>query len=142
MKITLAVRANAIGGASPVNFTLVNVSNDAGMLLPIESQNGTVTLAGPTAASVSIGGRVLTSTGRGIRGVILSLTDLSGQTRTAISTTFGYYRFEDMQAGETYIISAKAKHYVFRQPTQVLNINEDTDDINFIGTTINFVGTN
>jgi len=88
--------------------------------------------AAPTAASVSIGGRVMTASGRGIRNVYITLTDSNGNTRMAVSSSFGYYRFADVAAGETYIISARGKRYTFIQPTQLLNINEDTDGINFI----------
>ncbi|MCY7347919.1 MAG: hypothetical protein LH614_17105, partial [Pyrinomonadaceae bacterium] len=91
--------------------------------------------AAPTAASVTVGGRVTTA-GRGIRNVYLTLTDMNGSSRLAVSTTFGYYRFNDVAAGETYIISASAKRYTFSQPSQVLNINEDTEDVNFIANPI------
>ncbi len=64
--------------------------------------------------------------------VLLSLTDSSGQVRTATTTAFGYYRFDDVQAGETYILSAIGKRYTFSQPTQVLNVNEDAAEVNFI----------
>ncbi|MGI8642450.1 MAG: hypothetical protein ACR2MG_21175 [Pyrinomonadaceae bacterium] len=50
----------------------------------------------------------------------------------ATTTSFGYYRFEEVAAGETYIISASAKRYLFRQPSQVLNLNADNNDVNFI----------
>jgi len=63
--------------------------------------------------------------------VRLSLTDSSGQVRTAMTTSLGYYRFDDVQAGETYILSATGKHYTFSQPLQVLNINEETNEVNF-----------
>jgi hypothetical protein len=86
----------------------------------------------PTAATVSISGRVMTASGRGIRNVRLTLTDSSGQIRTATTTSFGYYRFDAVQAGETYILSAVGKRYTFSQPLQVLNINEDTEAVNFI----------
>jgi hypothetical protein len=88
--------------------------------------------ASPTAATVSISGRVMTASGRGIMNVRLSLTDSNGQVRTARTTSFGYYRFDDVQAGETYILSAIGKRYTFSQPVQVLNINEETDAVNFI----------
>ena len=74
----------------------------------------------------------MTASGRGIRNVYLTLTDERGNTRMAVSSSFGYYHFEDVAAGETYIISASAKRYTFSQPSQVLNLNEDTDAINFI----------
>jgi hypothetical protein len=77
-------------------------------------------------------GRVLTLSGRGISGVRLTLTDSNGQIRTTSSTAFGYYIFEDVEAGSTYILSATGKRFVFSQPTQVLNINEETNEVNFV----------
>ncbi|MGI8848772.1 MAG: hypothetical protein ACR2HT_01230 [Pyrinomonadaceae bacterium] len=65
------------------------------------------------------------------------LTDSNGNSRLAVSTSFGYYRFADVPAGETYIISARGKRYTFSQPSQVLNITEDTEGINFVGNGFN-----
>ena len=87
---------------------------------------------GPTAGEIVIGGRVLTDTGRGIRGVRVTLTDSSGATRTTMTTTRGTYRFIDAAAGETYVITAKGARYTFGQPSQVLNASEDTDAVNFV----------
>ena len=64
--------------------------------------------------------------------VRLSLTDSSGEVRTATTTAFSYYRFDAVQAGETYILSAVGKRFTFSQPVQVLNINEETEAVNFI----------
>lgn len=86
----------------------------------------------PTAAQVTISGQAMSSTGRGIRNVFIRLTDANGAVRFATTTTFGYYRFANVNAGETYIITAKGKRFEFSQPTQVLNIGEDTYDINFV----------
>jgi hypothetical protein len=88
-------------------------------------------LLAPTAATVSISGRVTSITGRGIRNVRLTLTDSSGQIRTATTTSFGYYRFDDVQAGETYVLTATGKRYTFSQPVQVLNVTEDASEVNF-----------
>ncbi len=74
----------------------------------------------------------MTASGRGIVNVRLTLTDSSGEVRTATTTSFGYYRFDDVQAGETYILSAAGKRYTFSQPVLVLSINEDTEAVNFI----------
>lgn len=86
----------------------------------------------PTAAGVTVGGRVTTSDGRGIRNVRVTLTGMDGESRTALTGTFGYYRFADVPAGETYIFSVFAKRFTFAQNTQVRSIMEDTDDINFV----------
>jgi phage gp45-like len=64
--------------------------------------------------------------------VTISLTDTQGQVRTTRTNAFGYYRFGEMAAGETYIITAKGKRYTFSQSSQVINVNEDTLNINFI----------
>jgi CSLREA domain-containing protein len=85
-----------------------------------------------TAATVSISGHVTNSSGRGISGVNLSLTDSGGNVRTATTTSFGYYQFTDVQIGETYILAASGKHFTFNQPVQVLNVNEEINQVNFI----------
>jgi len=85
----------------------------------------------PTAASVTIGGRVVNSYGRGISRARVSLTDSNGETRVALTNPFGYYRFTDIAAGETYIISVSHKYYEFAQPTRVLFAGEDLYDADF-----------
>jgi len=86
----------------------------------------------PTAATVSVSGRVTTAQGRGIRNVVVTMTDSSGNTRTATTTSFGYYRFEEVAAGETYIFAARGKRFSFGQNSQVHSIMEDTNNINFV----------
>jgi len=86
----------------------------------------------PTVASVAVGGRVLTADGRGIRNVRIRLTDATGETRMTLSSSFGYFRFEDVAVGETYVFSVKSKVFVFSSPTQVHSISGDTNDINFV----------
>jgi hypothetical protein len=93
---------------------------------------GGCTASTPTAATVSVSGRVTTSNGRSISGVRLSLTNSQGNVRIATTDSSGYYRFDDVQAGETYILTATGKRYSFSQPVQVLNINEETNQVNFI----------
>jgi hypothetical protein len=84
-----------------------------------------------TAASVSVAGRVTTAGGRGIAKARVSLTDANGETRTALTNSFGYFRFAGVSAGETYVFSVSAKRYTFNSPAQARQILEDTDDINF-----------
>jgi CSLREA domain-containing protein len=83
----------------------------------------------PTAASVAIGGRVMTPTGRGIFGARVLLTSVGGNRSFAITNPFGYYRFTDVPAGETYIIEAKHKLYSFAP--QVISLTEDFGELNF-----------
>ena len=84
----------------------------------------------PTAANVSIYGRVRTASGRGIVRIRISLTNASGETRSAQTTNFGYFRFDNLPAGEIYILTARGKRFTFSNPTQVINLTEETE-INF-----------
>jgi len=92
---------------------------------------GTV-MAAPTAASVTVTGRVISASGRGIRNVLVSLVDVSGESRTVVTSTLGYFRFTDVPAGQTYTLSAFAKRYTFSRQSQALSIFEDTADVIFI----------
>ena len=56
--------------------------------------------SGATAANVSVGGRVLTANGNGIRNVRVTMTDANGITRSTLSSAFGYYRFAEVLAGD------------------------------------------
>ncbi len=120
---------NLAYGPTPANGSYPTfITNDSGNRCSAYR----VAIIAPTAATVSVSGRVTTPAGRGIIGVRLSLTDSSGEVRTATTTSFGYYRFDAVQAGGTYILSATSKHYTFSQPMQVLKINEETTEVNFI----------
>jgi|GEM_PF-3296064 len=90
-----------------------------------------VTNAQPTAASVSVGGRVSTSGGRGISKALVSITNQNGETQTVSTDSFGYYRFDEISVGETYIITVRHKRYQFTNNSQVLTVFEDTNDVNF-----------
>lgn len=86
----------------------------------------------PTAANASIGGRILTVDGAGIRNAIISLTNSSGgQSRIARSGSFGYYRFEDVPVGETYILTIRSKRFSFVPATRIITPLEELTDINF-----------
>ena len=88
---------------------------------------------GATAAAVGVGGRVTTAKGIGIQNVIVTMTDSEGNIRITHSTSLGYYRFDSVTAGETYVLSARGKRYNFTEQTQVRSINEETNDVDFIG---------
>lgn len=62
---------------------------------------------------------------------MMSLTDQNGGVRAALTGPFGYYRFDDVEAGQTAVLSVSAKRYVFANPTRVLNIQDELADIDF-----------
>jgi len=129
--VMFTVAANAPVGGTPVTLSNVNASSDAPQLFTPTATGGTVPILAPTAASVSAGGRVTTAGGRGIRNAVITITDTNGTSRTIRTGDFGYYRFEDVAAGETYIFSISAKRFRFNQNTQAVFIVEERNDIDF-----------
>ena len=99
-----------------------------------KTTNGLFTATGPTAATVSVSGRVTTAQGRGIKNVVITMTDSSGNQRRAQTTSFGYFRFEDVMVGQTFTFTATGKRFSFVQNTQVKSITQTTTNINFVAT--------
>lgn len=85
-----------------------------------------------TGANVSVSGRVMTAGNQGIRNAIVSLTDSAGNMRQVHSSSLGYYRFDDVTAGETYVLSIRSKRYTFENPSRIVMIFDDVTDGDFI----------
>lgn len=85
----------------------------------------------PTAANVAIGGRV--SSGKsGLRNVVVTLSGGSLPQPLSVRTnSFGYYRFENLPVGETYILSVSPKRYFFSEPTRVVTLDDEITDADF-----------
>ncbi len=84
----------------------------------------------PTAASVFISGRVLTSSGRGLAKASVYLTDQNGNIQVSRTNSYGYYRLENVQAGQTAILTVVSKQFQFAP--QVLNLDQDLTHLNFV----------
>jgi hypothetical protein len=89
-----------------------------------------INAAPPTAANVSISGKVLTAKGGGLGNAIVVLTDSHGVSRNVKTSTFGYYLFDNVGSGETYTISVNSKKYQFTP--QIVTANDSITDLNFI----------
>ena len=85
----------------------------------------------PTSANVSVSGRVLTANGQGIRNARVTLTNSTGAPRTAVTSSFGYYRFDEVEVGQTYVVSVRSKRFRFASDTQVLSVNDEISDLTF-----------
>ena len=75
--------------------------------------DGQVELSAAAPDQAEISGRLLNSFGQGIPHARITLTDTAGQTRSIISNGFGYYRFGNLQVGQTYTISARSRGWTF-----------------------------
>ena len=75
----------------------------------------------------------MTADGWGIRNAIISLEggNLPEPLR-ALTGPFGYYGFEDLTVGETYIVIVRSKRYTFTVPTRVIQVNDSVEGVDFI----------
>jgi len=95
------------------------------------SEGFTIAITTPTAANVSVGGRITDAFGNAISRVRVSITDTNGVTRTVVSNSFGFYGFDAVLVGETYAVSVAHNHYQFSLPTQVIVVNDTLSNVDF-----------
>jgi glucose/arabinose dehydrogenase len=83
----------------------------------------------PTAAAVLVSGRVLTAGGAGLRGAAVSIVDSQGNARTVVANSFGYYRFNNVVSGDSYVLWVNSKQY--RYTPQVLEVKDELTGVDF-----------
>ncbi len=92
------------------------------------------TIAGPTAASVSIEGSVRDSNGNGIFNALVTATNAANGVATSVRTnSFGQYLIEDLQAGDLYVVRVQHKRYRFPNATVTFTLNDNVTGLAFIG---------
>jgi len=88
---------------------------------------------GSTAAQASISGRVLTAGGQGIRNARVVITGNSlAEPRVATTGSFGYFTFEGLATGETYVVTVNSQRYTFSNPSRVISLVDNVADADFI----------
>lgn len=130
-----------IGGFNPA----INAGTEIGLSTDFDGQtrpfNGAPDIGAdevqtvPTAAEVSVGGRITTADGRGIRNIRVTVSggDLAGP-RSAITSAFGYWQVEGLTAGQSYVVSVGAKRYLFDPPARLVSPTDSMADVDFVGT--------
>ena len=91
----------------------------------------TVTSLAPSASMVSVSGRVTTAFGQGVRDAEIQLQAQDGTSRMIKTSAFGYYRFEDVEAGATYTLTVRSKRYSFAVPSRVITVADEVTDLDF-----------
>jgi hypothetical protein len=92
--------------------------------------NGQVRLTVLSSANASVGGRVLTALGQAVPKARVTMTDVQGHTRSVLSNPMGYYRFDDLEVGQTYFVQVSAKRFRFN--TQVVSVSGDLTELDLI----------
>ena len=83
----------------------------------------------PTAAEISISGSVNLPHNLGLTAALVTLTDAQGISRTTRTNKLGGFSFRNVAAGQTYIISVRAKGYQFAP--QAFTATEDITNLTF-----------
>jgi CSLREA domain-containing protein len=112
------------GLTRPVDIS--TVMNGAGGASDI----GAFEVQSPTAASVLVSGRVLSRNGAGVPQAIVHFTAQSGEVRSVRTNSFGYYRFSDVEVGQSIIVNVFSKRYQFSP--LVISVNESISGLDFV----------
>lgn len=82
----------------------------------------------PTASEAQIFGRVLDGR-KGLANAVVSYIDANGSTRAARTNRSGYFRFDAVESGATYVFSVECQLHRFAP--QVVNVTGDIAELNF-----------
>lgn len=130
------VAPTAPAGHTPLTFgdapAVRETSNLAAQPVATSYEDGFVNIASPTASSVSVGGRVMKDNAAGLSDALVYLSDNNGVTRTAKTNPFGYFRFDNVRTGESYMINIRAKLYRF--DSRVITVQDELTDLVFTPT--------
>jgi hypothetical protein len=87
----------------------------------------------PTAAPVSITGRVRLANGTSMSRVRITLVQLdNGAVRQTRPSPLGYYQFDDVEIG-SYVVRAEGGGYQFTPPEMFINLLDNLLDVDFEG---------
>ena len=86
--------------------------------------------ASPTAANVTVSGRVMRTDGVGISGAIVTIGGPAGTTRSSLTSPLGYYSFNGVESGQSYIVQVSSKRFSFA--SRVLTVDNTVEDLDFV----------
>jgi hypothetical protein len=97
----------------------------------VEIDAVSLTTIAPTAAYVPVGGQVTNSIGVGLSGATVTITDGSGNSQTTTTGSLGYYNFDEVEVGQTYILDVQKRRYAFINDPRTVIVNDAITDANF-----------
>lgn len=88
-------------------------------------------IVGQATPFATVTGKVTTPAGLGLRNAIVSIIDSAGVRRTATTSSFGLYSFDNVATGGVYTITVGSKRYRFSPRS--LQIDGNLTGIDFVG---------
>ncbi|QQS34416.1 MAG: carboxypeptidase regulatory-like domain-containing protein [Acidobacteriota bacterium] len=123
------------GGGTGTNNNTISIPQRQVVITLEEGEFVTCTFINgrPTSADLMLSGRITDTAGLPVRGAIVQLFRISnGETYALSSSTFGYYAFRGLAAGESYAVTVTARRYRFDPPLQTITIVDNMTDVNFV----------
>ena len=114
--------------ASGTFYPKISVTDSSGT--PITTFRVIPLVIAGAVANVSVGGRVTTSGGVAIANAVVTMTDTGGNVRSALTSSFGYYQFDNVQTGQTYTFAVSKKSYSFTP--QMVMVNGQLTNLDFV----------
>ncbi len=121
-------------GADVAPSSLIEKSRNSDFVPQAANQGAAYSFihASPTAATVSVSGRILAPNGAGLKNAIVTMTGGSlAQPIVRRSTSFGYFSFEGIEVGQLYIITVSSNRYRFPQENFIITPYDNISDIVF-----------
>jgi len=122
-----------VNGSTSIPFRFAYVVE--GLTVPPTPVSGSEFIAAPsvlapTAANAGVSGRVIDTKGNAISRALISLTGANGIPRTVKTNSFGYYRFDNVEVGDSYLLNATAKGYTFAP--RIVTVSDEVTDADII----------
>ncbi len=112
-QVTFSVTGIVPAGTTGPLVNTATVAPPSGLTDPVTGNNSASVGRATVAGGVSIAGRILTADGNGLRNATVTLLDVRGMTLRTLSSSFGYYSFDGVPAGETYVVGVASKRFHF-----------------------------
>ena len=127
----LVINSGVGVGNGPVHFTALANDGSArtggisinGLAVPVSIEQG-----GPFA---TVSGQVFTPGGQAVRNALVSIVDQAGVRRTTLTSSLGFYSFDNVATGVEHSMSVTTKRYRF-QP-RIVNLTFNLSNVHFIG---------
>lgn len=81
--------------------------------------------------NATVSGRIVDTLGRGVRGATVLIVSPTSEVRSVVTSSLGYYQFDEVRVGATYTVSANSKR--FRFLSRNVAVTDDLTDIDLEG---------